>query len=132
MKTLEEKQLALLEDTVKYYSEDTNLRCVNKFDECYYSSKSVGKSNSKGCAIGRLVSPRLRIKLDEICGTVTEIFDFLPKKIRDYGVEFLQELQYLHDKSDYWCEDENGLTDWGKETLEEFKKGIANGVYKIQ
>lgn len=60
-------KLEFLEDTVKYYSENTNRRCVNNvIVGCYYSPENAGKIGiSDGCAIGRHLKDSLKEKLDE-------------------------------------------------------------------
>lgn len=125
---LQEKKISLLEDTVEYYSVDSNRLCkFGKLPSCYYSPITAQNPHSNGCAIGRLVSPKLRIKLDEAKGTVSEIFDLLPKKIKHFGVDFLAELQFLHDFNENW-EKTKGLTAKGKRRVETIKKQIEDGI----
>lgn len=92
-KTLRVKRLALLEDTIEYYSSDINRRCVTEPGICYYSPEKANKVGfSNGCAIGRLLSTELRITLDSgmddsevnFCG----IFNQLPEEIRLLGMGF--------------------------------------------
>lgn len=126
MTTLQNKQLALLNETVAYYSEDTNRRC-SKDKLCAYDPATAGKEGiSEGCAIGRLLSPQLKKELDKKYTSaskpsgVPSIFEELPKSIQYYGKEFLTRLQSLHDQSIYW--DHNALSVAGKREIESFKK----------
>lgn len=127
MTTLQNKQLALLNETVAYYSEDTNRRCSNNERFCAYDPATVGKEGiSEGCAVGRLLSPQLKKELDKKYPPISKpsgvhsIFEELPKSIQYYGKEFLTQLQSLHDQSFYW--DHNALSVAGKREIENIKK----------
>ena len=124
MNTLQKKQLALLNETVTYYSKNPiERRCTSIGDSCYYSPEKANKPNSEGCAIGRLLTPELKAELDEqivINTSVTGVWNLLPKKIQVYGMDFLGELQLLHDVSDYW--DDKGITKDGLGKVERIKK----------
>ena len=127
MNTLQKKQLALLNETVSYYSENPiERRCKSTYNRCYYSPEKANKPNSEGCAVGRLLSPTKRKYLDmafENCDTSVEaVFDNLPKKIQVYGMDFLEELQSLHDVSVYW--DDKGITKDGLGKVERIKSNF--------
>jgi hypothetical protein len=134
-KTLREKRLELLEDTVKYYSSDTNRRCITKNGGCYYSPEKANMVGfSDGCAIGRLLSAKLRIELDsgkgnsavDYCG----VFDKLPEEIRLLGMGFLSDLQKLHDKSTNWGRNHgHGLLIAGKDYVSLMKENIENDSF---
>lgn len=114
----------ILEDTIKYYSEDTNRRCVTEYG-CFYNPIRVNKKGiTDGCAIGRLIPQRLRAKLDKFDGATGvieyKIFQELPKKIQNLGQDFLVELQILHDNNSYW--DDGGLTEKGEKVVTEMKR----------
>lgn len=126
MKTLQNKQLALLNETVAYYSEDTNRRCDTEHI-CAYDPATVGKEGiSEGCAIGRLLSPQLKKELDKKYTSISKpsgvpsIFEELPKSVQYYGKDFLTQLQSLHDQPIYW--DHNALSVVGKRVIESFKE----------
>lgn len=125
MEKTKQDKLVLLEDTIKYYSEDINRRCVNSTtDLCYYSSTSIPDKWSDGCAIGRLLTPKLRLELDakssEMSNTsVKHIFHLLPENIQDYGKDFLDKLQKLHDNARNW--NDEGLSEHGKIMVDEIK-----------
>lgn len=130
-KTLAEKQLEILEDTVKYYSEDTNRRCMHVDTEtCYYAPESLGKQEiSNGCAVGRLLSPELRKQIDEYgpisIDTVMRDEDIeLPLEVRELTADFLMKLQDLHDKQLHW--NKEGLTQEGLDKVQEIKDFITN------
>jgi len=109
MTTLQKKQLALLNETVAYYSEDVNRRCKNVTKGCAYDPATVGKEGiSEGCAVGRLLSPRMKKQFDEklvsngIGMSVSTAWNRLPKRIQVYGEGFLSALQCLHDADVFW------------------------------
>lgn len=62
-KSIKEK-LHLLKTTVEYYSEDVTRRCYKRGKGCQYSPETIGHKNSDGCAIGRLLDPKLKQTLD--------------------------------------------------------------------
>lgn len=114
----------VLEDTIKYYSEDTNRRCV-KNNGCYYNPINAGKKGiSEGCAVGRLISEELQIELDNLeeeMGVIYgNVFNMLPKKIQRLGQGFLVALQNLHDTNGYW--DDKGLTEEVAKKVTEIKE----------
>lgn len=127
MKTKEQK-LALLEDTILYYSKKVSRRCTTKTDgikKCKYSGKTLG-IKTKGCAIGRLLKSKLRDFLDieykDKSSTVSDVFEDLPKSIKEYGESFLTMLQDLHDDDKNWSNE--GLTGTGLKRYREIKKSI--------
>lgn len=130
-KTLEQRRLEVLEDTVKYYSEDTNRRCVSASEDsvsvCMYSPKSVGKEGiSQGCAIGRLLPDAMKdaidFEFDAInIDTLIEEKDYpIPEEIISLGLVFLRALQTLHDMDEYW-QQRKGLTPKGEVKVQEIK-----------
>jgi hypothetical protein len=111
-KTIQEKRLALLEDTCQHFN-STNRSTKSDTNGCYYQPQH---ENTQGCAIGRLIkSKKLRILLDGNQfedTTVDYVFDYLPKNLQIYGMEFLLSLQKLHDDASLW--NKNGLNKEGK------------------
>lgn len=96
------KRLELLEDTVRYYSEDTKRRAVNN-GNCKYITEDGRK-----CAIGRLLpNDKIELLKDETSSVYTFIQrekykNILPDNILALGIEFLRDIQYLHDTDKYW------------------------------
>ncbi len=126
---LEERKLAFLEDTRKYYEEDPNRRCVTENNMCYYSPIAVGKEGiSAGCAIGTHLEPDTQVVLDKYgsvaCFYETEIWDLIPSWMNSLGIDFLQSIQSFHDTPLHW--DEKGLTAEG----ESFYKRIKQKIYE--
>lgn len=124
MEKTTEQKIELVWDTVNYYSENPSERRCKSYDGCVYSPTNADKPNSEGCAVGRLLTDELKIKLDNvgIIGTtgVGEIFHELPDDIRAYSQYLLESLQSLHDRDDNWTPD--GISDEG----EEYVKKIIN------
>lgn len=81
-----------------------------------------------GCGVGRLLTLELCQQLDASCSTTNSspvIADciaqsLLPPEIKELGMDFLQDLQTLHDTPVHF--DEKGLTPYGQEIFEEFVK----------
>ena len=125
MDTIKEKQLALLNETIEYYSADpVGRRCITE-RRCAYSPIKLGlEGTSEGCAIGRKIPAELAEELDaEIGGSAvgnTDIFNRLPEELKILTIQFLEVIQYLHDSNGSW--DDKGLTQLGKEKVEQIKK----------
>lgn len=113
-------------DTVKYYSEDTNRRCVMHVDGlpyCYYSPKYAQKVDiSEGCGIGRKLSPEAQEAYDSKGGPIGQLFcsnshkRMAPQWMQEMSVDFLIRLQSFHDSDPYWNKNE-GLSEEGKLSL---------------
>ena len=136
-------ELELLEDTIKYYSENTERRCSTRFT-CYYSPITAGKENiSEGCAIGRHLDKDFALQIDNnfIDGnTDTGIINILSimlkkeenkSKFPDWMLKmkpkFLSDIQGLHDGVSHW--NKNGLSQDGLEYVREIKYKLANNLY---
>lgn len=126
MKTKKDK-LKLLKETVKYYSKNTKRRCLQD-GVCFYNGQRNYRTKSKGCAIGRLLDTETAEMIDKnysfegIPSGVDDIFTLLPENIQDYGIDFLTELQNLHDSALHW--DESGLTNTGRRKVEIIENAI--------
>ena len=129
---IQSKKIAVLNETVAYYSENTLRRCIMDNGTCFYSGSKNELTESGGCAIGRLLSKELSNLLDNEftfnkykgnggCGTKA-IFKKLPLEIQDYGENFLRELQTLHDNNVFWRV--NDLTIDGKKYVRDIKHKI--------
>jgi len=118
---LKEKRATLLENTLAYYSKNPKLRrSISKEGGCSYFPES---STSDGCAIGRLIGKDLGRRLDnKDSGFVASaaVFDALPKRVCDFGQEFLSALQALHDDNSYWTEE--GLSKRGSKAVEKIQE----------
>lgn len=97
--TLQSKQIAFLDETVAYYK--THPRGV--------SSKTHRCSYQAGCAIGRHLDGQLAAKLDRYLdryddATVSNpaLFERLPPTLQELDMEFLKDVQALHDIDDNW------------------------------
>lgn len=133
---IKERQLEILEDTVKYYSEDVSRRCVDD-GECRYSPESLNIQDiSEGCAVGRLLPRDLCNKLDDLDPSLsagsffnTEKYPNLgiPQDILDLGKRFLVDLQSLHDTDSNW--DINGLSERGNRFVNSIQQGVETNYY---
>lgn len=132
--SLKDRQLKVLQETVDYYSADP----LNRRSTAFVDGETICRYNppnpklSDGCAVGRLVDPDLRPRLDGHDGTsqtVGEIFDQLPKDVRSLGRRFLAELQIIHDCDENW--DKGGLSDQGRRAVDKLKTNIRLGAYEL-
>ena len=123
-------RLEFLESTIKYYKENPQRRCTNN-DGCFYSPVTVGKEDiSGGCAIGRFIDPVLALEFDgesKLLGlAISGVFrrpeykERLPKWMQKMDINFLEDVQSLHDDGIYW--NDWGLTDAGKRKVDSIKK----------
>lgn len=96
----------LLLSVINHYN--SHNRAVKESGQCAY------RVGSKGCAIGRQISDKLAEKLDSYCNSEVhypEIFEMLPKRLRDMGQDFLRDIQLLHDYNNNW--NSKGLSELG-------------------
>jgi hypothetical protein len=136
-------ELELLEDTIKYYSENPERRCVSTVS-CYYSPITANKESiSEGCAIGRHLDKDFALQIDKDdadfdgdSGIIQVLSVMLEKeenksKFPDWMLKmspsFLSEIQGLHDANSHW--DKNGLTQEGLEYVKEIKNKLAKNLY---
>ena len=120
MKTLSKK----LAENLAYYTKDVSKRCVDVKHNCRYSGKSLG-INTKGCFVGALLPPKLRLQLDsngnmDVKGIVNIAFEsegklVLPKIITE-NTEIMTGFQRLHDDNNLW--NSSGLNETGLSRLE--------------
>ena len=120
--------LELLNDTIAYYSVNpAERRCISIYGACSYSPSINHIPTSEGCAIGRHLDGDVKIKFDESSyGSISMIakynkdaFALAPQWMQDMDIDFLMDIQVLHDKSDYW--NETGLTEMGEEYVNQIK-----------
>lgn len=113
----------ILYDTLEYYTENPlDRRCIDHRNNCRYSSKSIDKSTSEGCAIGRLFEESISEEIDNRIGEISidllmqKEFSLIPdwfKELYKKNNLFFVKLQRLHDTKRYW--DNKGLSEEGKE-----------------
>lgn len=109
MKTIKEKQLDFLNDTISHYN-SSNRSLIGSF--CSYLPQT---NKSLGCAIGRHVPDKELCKEFDKIGSVNQnkVFNRLPSELKELGQIFLREIQILHDNANNW--NETGLTPYGKD-----------------
>jgi len=109
MKTIEEQRKEFLDETIAFYSADTNRRAtvVDKIG-CFYRSPTGNK-----CAIGRYIpDDKYKTSFENLAfhffidttndETQKELWNALPEHIQALGVPFLANIQKLHDADKYW------------------------------
>jgi len=112
---IQERRQAVLDDTVNSFN--INTLCM-KDGACHYYPNH---SNTKGCAIGRLLPRNNPIIKKKLNGSVMfkEIKLHLPEWLLEMDLVFLHNLQSIHDNQTNW--DENGLSKLGKKRVDEIK-----------
>ena len=137
-KRTKQDYLDMLEDTVKYYSEDTSRRATNPDSGigCVYL-----KEDGKNCAVGRWInydnfdlqsyneaySITDLLKLDyeeDFIYTDEELF--VPEA-QGFHYSFWTDLQDFHDGHKSW--DESGLTSEGQTKIDKIKEKLELGYY---
>ena len=102
----------LLDNTVRHFNSMNRSIKDGTLNDCMYRSE-----DGYGCAIGREISDDLAKKLNNVSfGSVDNIFDKLPLRLKNLGVNFLREIQFLHDLSGHWNKD--GLSNIGRENVD--------------
>lgn len=99
----------IIDETVAYYSEDPKRRAFNGSDCMYFIPESGNM-----CAVGRcLKNPSDLIGKTINADDLLEGNDSLLKlEYQGHDARFWQDLQWLHDRKEFWCE--SGLTVAGK------------------
>ncbi len=104
--------LNMLNDVVEHFSSNPTELRSKSLKGCFYNPQP-NKPKSIGCAISMYISSKNAIYLDDHCGSIDSAFDGgytdnltlhskLPKWIQKMDVNFLSEIQNLHDDNVYW------------------------------
>lgn len=124
----------LIDMLVYYLSDMKNRICVHEFEQkgCY-SPITAEKPLSEGCAIGRKLSKKLQLELDNIDDFGISVhsdlvFLKLPKKLQKLGKDFLLSCQNLHDNGFYFHQTSNLLL---KEDLEHIDPHVKPIIKKF-
>lgn len=109
------RRLEVLDETVKFYSEDINRLSILENGNCLYKT-----TDGKMCAIGRLTKNVDNISnLQNHSVDCNSVWDNLEDEIKQLGKWFLCNLQKLHDYKDYW--NEKGLSEQGLNKYNDIK-----------
>jgi len=123
---MENKRLTAIEiinETVAFYSADTNRRSKSEIGRCLYAGLNGNK-----CAYSRCWKEGVYDPIFEGKGVIhTEMpspDELVDEKYKGHSVDFWSDLQYLHDFNDNW--NVNSLSEEGKlsvkRLLEKYKK----------
>jgi hypothetical protein len=105
-------KIEIINETVKYYSQDVNRRAYDPRYGCVYLT-----STGKMCAVGRcLINPSKGFigsvsSFSRADNTPVDLETELKPEYRGHGLQFWNVVQALHDNSYYWCN--TGLTSAG-------------------
>ena len=132
----------VLNDTVQFYSEDTNRRSLEiNTNMLLGTACKYLCDNGNMCAVGRLLNkdvlkevhenhegPFRRLTNSKVYLThkANKTF-FENKELHSLSIGFFQDLQHLHDGNDYWIE--NGLSEKGSKEINKFKDSISDGTF---
>ncbi len=119
-------ELDIINETVEFYSTDTNRRAITKKGNCEYLT-----SDGRKCAVGRCFDEnKMNKDIYEIIKEVIPIKmatkssitldNLLKDEYKGHSTEFWSKLQLLHDVSQNWIE--NGLSKYGHEYLNNLKE----------
>lgn len=130
MKTIDEK-INLLTETAGFY----HLGNRSKNEKAGFGSmckyRHPSDPNHPGCAVGRLIKDEsLKQKLDDCSNSginETEPWNMLPAEVREWGQDFLDELQALHDVVSNW--NDKGLSDKGLTQFNKIKDKLTRGEF---
>jgi hypothetical protein len=104
---LAEARIAFLNDTIRYYGEDTSRRAIcEDTGSCMYRTPEGRK-----CAIGRHIPDGVWPKEGDAADS-TEVFPYIPEHIQKLGGSFLNRVQDFHDRRDCW--DKEGISNIGR------------------
>ena len=77
-----------------------------------------------GCAVGRLMDRKKAKRIEEIASKESlglhAVFDLFPEDVKSLGLDFLQEMQWMHDESTYFTT--KGLSPSGIEMAKKIAK----------
>ena len=125
MNTIKQKQLDVLYDTINYFNANNRNAIKDKDgrETCQYAPINEKK---QGCAIGRLINNKELCRELDIRDLTSvsndDVFNKLPKELKELQQWFLIEIQELHDTLYYW--NDTGLTYNGREYVNNLKKEI--------
>jgi len=103
-------KLELLNNTAARYN--INTRAVNVKGCCSYITE-----DGKKCAIGAEVRNPSKLVNGGVLNDY--VFSALPKRLQKMGLDFLSDIQSLHDKPINW--NERGLSEKGSDRFEQIK-----------
>ena len=105
-------KIEIIDETVKYYSEDVYRRSLVA-EVCKYKTEE-----GKMCAVGRCLTSTNIDKFGTLDGDVHLLFaqvdwndDLFQEQYKGHDEAFWADLQHLHDVQTHW--DNNGLTEIG-------------------
>ena len=119
-------KLEVIEETVKFYTEDVSRRSIaSESEKCMYHA-----SNGNMCAVGRCLkdAKKLESQLDNFSFTsISSLYNTNQITIDDFNPEyqindiaFWQDLQSFHDKGKFW--NSQGLTIDGENYVTRLKE----------
>lgn len=125
MERTKEEYVALLQETVDFYSEDTNRRSLSNTGSCRY----IGM-NDTTCAFSRCMIDPSQAEEGENVMQFADVDGVLKPEYQGYSRDFWWRLQRLHDGDYYWDRTAGkGVTESGATYIEDTIKKIDRGEY---
>jgi hypothetical protein len=131
------REFNVLQDVIKHFSKSPNtLRSKDPSGKCLYNPPP-NKKKSIGCAIGIYLSEEVAETFDnQHITSIDSIFSrpplkkLLPDWMKKMDVNFLKEIQELHDDEENWSS--KGLSKEGKEYTKEICKEYKLDFNKLK
>lgn len=127
MTVTKREMFELLEDTIMEYSADPKKSRAVTMDGwvCSYRTE-----DGRACAIGRLIDDKTANLADNSDKkAIAAVIDIMPKHVSRFPIEFLAEIQRLHDQTIFWDLEEGGLSQSGWDWVESILDNIEDGNY---
>jgi len=110
--------IEIINETVAFYSADTNRRSKGVGGDCLYAGLNGNK-----CAYSRCWKEGAYKPEYENCGVISSLLpkpdDLLEERYKGHSMQLWIEIQRIHDKNLNW--NANGLTEYGKIMVEQLK-----------
>jgi hypothetical protein len=124
-KSIESRRLEILE--WEKANRNSKNRAVADNVDSNYCPRCI-YSGEIGCAVGRLIEDKSLCERMDLCEenrvSSFSIGELLPLEIQELGMNFLSQLQDLHDESSNW--NESGLSEVGLEKWNSVKEMYCN------
>jgi hypothetical protein len=114
-------KIEIIDETVAFYGEDINRRSVTKIDHSQKERCLYLGPNGKQCAFARVCIDTTNFREGDNAASHLDNDQLIIKpEYRGHDGSFWNEIQRLHDYTDYWSL-ENELSDMGKEEVKRLK-----------
>lgn len=105
--SLQKRMTDVLNDTVKFYSEDTSRRALNG-EVCVYFMEGYDGCDDKSCGVGRYLKPEYRTEEFSANTDTVDLWSppsfkkYLLDEVSDLPKAFWEDIQTFHDTNGHW------------------------------